>query len=211
MKKFFSYWTRKFRTKAVDPTKESNYETIMLNRIRTDCPAQNNLHVQSDDVVCIQSCQDVKKGKHIYVLPIDDTVRGITENLLEVYLKPYFIKTSRSVREGDVLAIRVAMHSVEFKVIETDPAAYCIVTCDTIIHCEDEPIKREEVDEEEEEEEKTPWDDISYVDIGGMKKQLARIKKMIVLPLKHSQLFTKFSIKPSRGILLYGPSGTGIE
>lgn len=28
-------------------------------------------------------------------------------------------------------------------VVETDPAPYCIVAPDTVIHCEGEPIKRE--------------------------------------------------------------------
>ena len=35
------------------------------------------------------------------------------------------------------------MRAVEFKVVETDPAPYCIVAPDTVIHCEGEPIKRE--------------------------------------------------------------------
>jgi hypothetical protein len=36
------------------------------------------------------------------------------------------------------------MRSVEFKVIETDPAEYCIVAPDTEIFCEGEPVKRED-------------------------------------------------------------------
>ena len=36
------------------------------------------------------------------------------------------------------------MRSVEFKVVETDPADYCIVAPDTEIFCEGEPIKRED-------------------------------------------------------------------
>ncbi len=36
------------------------------------------------------------------------------------------------------------MRSVEFKVVETDPAEYCIVAPDTEIFCEGEPIKRED-------------------------------------------------------------------
>ncbi len=36
-----------------------------------------------------------------------------------------------------------AMHPVEFKVVETEPAPYCIVAPDTVIFCEGEPVKRE--------------------------------------------------------------------
>lgn len=49
----------------------------------------------------IQPCPDVKYGKRIHVLPIDDTVEGITGNLFEVYLKPYFLEAYRPIRKGD--------------------------------------------------------------------------------------------------------------
>ena len=32
---------------------------------------------------------------------------------------------------------------MEFKVVETDPSPYCVVSPETVIHCEGEPIKRE--------------------------------------------------------------------
>jgi len=35
------------------------------------------------------------------------------------------------------------MRAVEFKVVETDPSPYCVVSPETVIHCEGEPIKRE--------------------------------------------------------------------
>lgn len=35
------------------------------------------------------------------------------------------------------------MKTVEFKVVETDPAPYCIVAQDTVIHSEGEALKRE--------------------------------------------------------------------
>ena len=53
-------------------------------------------------------------------------------------------EADRPVKKGDLLLVRSAMHPVEFKVVETDPIPYCIVAPDTIIHCEGEPIKRED-------------------------------------------------------------------
>ncbi|CAB1332390.1 unnamed protein product, partial [Coregonus sp. 'balchen'] len=142
--------------------------------------------VLSDDTCSddIQPCPDVKYGKRIHVLPIDDTVEGITGNLFEVYLKPYFLEAYRPIRKADIFLVRGGMRAVEFKVVETDPNPYCIVAPDTVIHCEGEPIKRE--DEEE------SLNEVGYDDIGGVRKQLAQIKEM-----------------PPRGILLYGPPGTG--
>ncbi|CAF2045213.1 unnamed protein product [Rotaria magnacalcarata] len=169
---------------------------IRMNRV-----VRNNLRVRSGDIVSIQACSDVKYGKRIHVLPIDDTVTGITGNLFEVYLKPYFLEAYRPVKKGDVFIVRAAMRAVEFKVIETDPAPYCIVAPDTTIHCEGDPIKREE--------EEASLNEIGYDDIGGVRKQLAQIKEMVELPLRHPQLFKTIGVKPPRGILLYGPPGTG--
>ena len=64
------------------------------------------------------------------------------------------------------------MRAVEFKVVETDPTPHCIVAPDTVIHCEGEPIKRE--DEEE------SLNEVGYDDVGGCRKQLAQIKEVCV-------------------------------
>lgn len=44
-------------------------------------------------------CTDVKYGKRIHVLPIDDTIEGISGNLFDAYLKPYFLEAYRPVRK----------------------------------------------------------------------------------------------------------------
>lgn len=69
-------------------------------------------------------------------------------------------------RVCDPVTREQAMHPVEFKVVECDPAPYCIVAPDTVVHCEGEPIKRE--DEER-------MDDVGYDDIGGCRKQMAQV------------------------------------
>ena len=40
----------------------------------------------------------------------------------------------RPVRKGDTFLVRGGMRTVEFKVVETDPAEFCIVAQDTVIH-----------------------------------------------------------------------------
>jgi len=50
---------------------------------------------------------------------------------------------------------------------------------------------------------------VTYEDIGGLKKQLNRIREMIELPLRYPELFDKLGIDPPKGVLLYGPPGCG--
>ena len=73
--------------------------------------------------------------------------------------------------------------------METDPSPSCIVSSETVIHCDGEPIKREEEEES--------MADVGYDDIGGVRKQLAQIKEMVELPLRHPQLFKAIGVKVS--------------
>lgn len=104
-------------------------DNIEDNKIRINKTVRNNLRVRLGDVVSIHACPDIKYGKRIHVLPIDDTVEGVTGNLFDVYLKPYFLEAYRPVKKGDSFIVRGAMRAVEFKVVECDPAPYCIVRC----------------------------------------------------------------------------------
>lgn len=50
---------------------------------------------------------------------------------------------------------------------------------------------------------------MSYEDIGGLGKELQRIREMIELPLKYPAVFDRLGVEPPKGVLLYGPPGTG--
>ncbi len=49
----------------------------------------------------------------------------------------------------------------------------------------------------------------SWEFLGGMKTKIDEIRNSLILPLKYSELFKKYNVKPPKGILLYGPTGTG--
>jgi len=50
---------------------------------------------------------------------------------------------------------------------------------------------------------------VGYEDIGGLGKELQRIREMIELPLKYPAVFDRLGVDPPKGVLLYGPPGTG--
>ena len=161
---------------------------------------RKNLRVRLGDIVNITAKEDVPYIKKVHILPLDDTIEGVSGNLFDVYLKPYFLEAYRPLRKGDLFLVRSAMHPVEFKVVEMDPSPYGVCAPDTEIHCEGEPVKRE--DEER-------ADEVGYDDIGGCRRQMAQIREMIELPLRHPKLFQTLGVKPPRGVLLFGPPGSG--
>ncbi|HXM63212.1 MAG TPA: AAA family ATPase [Terriglobales bacterium] len=50
---------------------------------------------------------------------------------------------------------------------------------------------------------------VSYEDIGGLEREVARVREMVELPLKYSRIFERLGILAPKGVLLYGPPGTG--
>merc|ERR1712186_80292 len=51
--------------------------------------------------------------------------------------------------------------------------------------------------------------DVSYNDLGGCKDQIEKIREVVEMPLLHPERFVTLGIDPPKGVLLYGPSGTG--
>jgi len=130
-------------------------------KIRMNKVVRRNLRVRLGDVVAVHPCPDIPNGNRVHILPIDDTIEGLTGNLTQTYLIPYFKDCYRPVRKGDTFIVRGGFKAVEFKVVEVDPGEYCIVSPNTLLFDEGEPIKRE--DEEQ-------LDGVGYDDIGGCRK-----------------------------------------
>jgi proteasome-associated ATPase len=51
--------------------------------------------------------------------------------------------------------------------------------------------------------------DVVYSDIGGLTRQIEQIRDAVELPFLHKELYREYSLRPPKGVLLYGPPGCG--
>jgi transitional endoplasmic reticulum ATPase len=163
------------------------------------------IRLRLGDAVDVSAFPDVKFAKSVQVMPFKDSVEGITGDIYEVFVKPYFVEKYRPLHLGDTFIARGGMRAVEFKVTSIEGPddsqdEYCIVGPETEIMCDGEPLGREEDGR---------LDEVGYDDIGGCNRQLAQIRELVELPLRHPQIFRTVGIPPPRGVLMYGPPGSG--
>lgn len=90
--------------------------------------------------------------------------------------------------------------SADFKVAGTSPVGPVLINPTTTLEigrAQEKPGK---------EESRPP---ISYEDVGGLKRELHRIREIIELPLRYPEVFERLGIDAPKGVLLYGPPGCG--
>jgi transitional endoplasmic reticulum ATPase len=99
---------------------------------------------------------------------------------------------------GSIVRVPTFAKAVNFRVVRTIPAGPVVIGRRTDIRVV--------------EGEATPGiraPDVSYEDIGGLEREVARVREIVELPLKHSRIFERLGILAPKGVLLYGPPGTG--
>jgi len=83
-----------------------------------------------------------------------------------------------------------------FTVTEASPAGPLVIGQNTTIRLAGKGAERER-------------GTITYEDIGGLRREMRRIREMIELPLRYPEVFERLGIEPPKGVLLHGPPGCG--
>ncbi|MDI6903288.1 MAG: CDC48 family AAA ATPase [Methanocellales archaeon] len=157
--------------------------------IRIDGNIRSNAQVGIDEKIRIQRIE-TKQAEKIIIAPTQP-VRVVGG---DQYLRR--ILEGRPVIKGQKIRVEMLGNPLTFIVTAAQPSGIVIVAKDTQIVLRERPVE-ERIAE------------VTYEDIGGLKREIALVREMIELPLRHPELFQKLGIDPPKGVLLHGPPGTG--
>ena len=98
---------------------------------------------------------------------------------------------------GGVVRVPTFAKAVNFQVVRTIPSGPVVIG------------KRTDIRVVEGDQTAARAPAVSYEDIGGLEREVERVREMVELPLKYSRIFERLGILAPKGVLLYGPPGTG--
>lgn len=164
--------------------------------IRIDGYARNKLDVGINDSVELKKVES-KDAKSITLAPTEPLRIVGAEDYLSEYLNGHLMT------KGDTIPINVMGQRIDLVVISTNPSGPVIITDSTKITVSEESAKAVQITKE------GGAPPITYEDIGGIRNEVARVREMIELPLRHPELFKRLGVEAPKGVLLHGPPGTG--
>jgi len=178
---------------------------VAENSVSVTGESRGNLHVDLGDTIKVYACESVKAATRVSLAPFEDAMGGLTiEEILEKVVKPHFAQESeggeRPLCCDNRLRLQHGTKLIELKVLETEPASRVLLSNTSEIEVE-EPLDRAQEDADEDME--------GYDSIGGCDKQLAKIRELVELPMRHPKVFTSVGVRPPRGVLIHGPPGCG--
>ncbi|MHA2085783.1 MAG: CDC48 family AAA ATPase [Candidatus Thorarchaeota archaeon] len=168
-------------------------EDEVLDMVRMDGLIRTNTGVKLGEIVEISKAtlQDATR----IVLAPSQSVRF--QQGFDQYVKQQIM--NKPMTRGDILVIASIGQGLQFSVTQAAPGKHVRVTPATQVEVLTQPAKVEDI--------QVPQ--VSYEDIGGLGKELQKIREMVELPMKSPELFERLGITPPKGVLLHGPPGTG--
>ena len=161
--------------------------------IRIDKYIRRNAGVSIGDVIKVRRAP-IKLAKKVVIAPTtrirfgEDFIRYVHERLLNI-----------PISRGDMVIIPVLGQALEMVATQVIPGPYGVVSENTDVVVRSEPIS----------EARLEIPKVTYEDIGGLDKEIQKIREMVELPIRHPELFRHLGIEPPKGVLLYGPPGCG--
>ena len=164
--------------------------------VRIDGYTRNKLDVGIGDTIEVKKVES-KDAKSITLAP--------TEPLRIIGAEQYLAESlnGQLMSKGDIIPLNVMGQRIDLVVISTDPSGPIIINDATKVSVSEDSAKAVQASQEG----KVP--SITYEDIGGIRNEIARVREMIELPLRHPELFKRLGVEAPKGVLLHGPPGTG--
>jgi transitional endoplasmic reticulum ATPase len=165
--------------------------TIRLDRfLRTALKAKVNQEVEIQPVPAVPELASVT-----LMPPIDVS----TAHHLNQHLQESFIANRTPLGRGSVVyaTFHDSVAGTTYKVVKAQPEIG-EVSANTKIHVEIPTSGGIKADE-----------DVTFEDVGGMQKEIKLVRELVQLPLQFPQVYRQLGILPPRGIIFYGPPGSG--
>ncbi len=160
--------------------------------IRLDDEMKRNLGVSNNDIVTVRPIR-LFPAKKVVLVPIDriENIDRNFENTIHNRL------INRPLIRGNIVTIKLfgASISLRVKKVSPDSPIYISETTKLVIASD----LSEQIEDAE----------VRYEDIGGLEKEIEKIREMVELPLRFPKIFKHLGIDPPKGVLLYGPPGCG--
>jgi len=160
--------------------------------IKIDGMTRQNIGAGIGDKISLKTVEAVN-AEQIVLSPTEKiAAEGLQEYMIYNYLNHVFTT-------GDSVSLNTQMGGrVQFILTSTKPSKPVLVTENTVFKlgamtkAVDSSVPR-----------------ITYDELGGLKKEVQKIREMVELPMRHPELFDKIGVEAPKGVLLYGPPGTG--
>lgn len=164
--------------------------------IRIDGYVRNKLGVGINDTVEVKKVAARQAGK-VTLAPTEPLRIVGAEEYLTGFL------SGQLVTKGDTIPLNIMGRRVDLVVISTNPSGPVIISDSTEVMISEESAKAAAALKE------SGMPSITYEDIGGLKNEVAKVREMIELPLRHPELFKRLGVEAPKGVILHGPPGTG--
>jgi len=161
--------------------------------IQIDGIIRENAQIGLDEKVQVQKAE-YKTATVVVLAPL--TTRGTLKERDTGYIGK--LLEGLAVTAGDkVRATLFGTRYQEFSVVDTSPKGITVIHPTTTIKIKGEGAQVKE------------GVGITYEDIGGLHREIQKIREMIELPLRYPEVFERLGIDAPKGVLLHGPPGCG--